>query len=73
MPKAEELKSLYAKKNHRPDFRIYPGTVSILHRNGSKGEFTPRKQDYYNTYELINVITKDVVSERRNMTMSIDA
>lgn len=56
MPGAEELKSLYAKKNHRPDFRIYTDTVSILHRNGSKGEFTPRKQDYFNTYELINVL-----------------
>lgn len=58
MPKAEELKPLYAKKKKkkdRPAFRIYIDMVSILHRNGSKGEFASRMQDYFNTYELINV------------------
>lgn len=43
------------KKKDRPAFRIYIDMVSILHRNGSKGEFASRMQDYFNTYELINV------------------
>ena len=42
MPKAGKLKQLYAKKNQKPDTRMYTDTetVSKVHENG-KDELTP--------------------------------